>query len=163
MTRELYGRRLSRPVRFTLASELGDGLDGAWWLHTSSIARELPDLIDALGERLGRIIDIAVNWSALEGAPALDSLNRHGVAATPGWAPRHLPVMTISGSQARAHLLVVPCRTSAALAIMLLRQSADLPILHTHQNTSAFQAARTIVHSARTQGAASATPADASG
>jgi hypothetical protein len=48
MTSEICGRRLSSPVRFTLAAELGGSLDGAWWPHTASIGRELPDLIDAL-------------------------------------------------------------------------------------------------------------------
>jgi hypothetical protein len=41
-------RRLVRPVRIALAFELGGDLDGAWWPHTASIARELPGLIGAL-------------------------------------------------------------------------------------------------------------------
>ena len=96
----LDGRHSSSQVRFTLASELGDGLDGAWWPHTVSIARELPDLIHALEERLGPVIDIGVNWSPLEGVPDLDLLNRRGVAATPGRDPRHLRVITLTGSRA---------------------------------------------------------------
>jgi hypothetical protein len=162
MTSEPAGRRLSTPVRFSLASELGDGLDGAWWPHTASIARELPDLIDALREPLGQIIDIGLNWSPLEGVPDLDLLNRRGVAATPGRETRRFRVMTLTGSQARANLLVVPCRTSTALAVMLLRQSADLPIRYEHQHTSAFETACIIVASARGQDAPSATPADTS-
>jgi hypothetical protein len=162
MTSEMHGRRLSSPVRFTLAYELGDGLDGAWWPHTASIARELSDLIDALRERLGQVIDIGVNWSPLEGVPDLDLLNRRGVAATPGRDNRHLRVMTITGSHARAHLLVVPCRTSTALAVMLLRQAADLPVLYAHQRTPAFDTACAIVQAARAQGAPSPAPADSS-
>ena len=79
MTSEPAGRRLSSPVRFTLATELGDGLDGAWWPHTASIARELPDLIEALREPLGQVVDIGLNWSPLEGVPDLDLLNRRGL------------------------------------------------------------------------------------
>jgi hypothetical protein len=162
MTSQLHGRRLSSPVRFTLAGELGGGLDGAWWPHTASLARELPDLIDALRERLGQVIDIGVNWSPLEGVPDLDLLNRRGVAATPGRDNRQLRVMTITGTDARAHLLVVPCATSTALGLMLLRQAADLPILYAHQNTPAFHTACAIVQAARAQATPSAAPADSS-
>jgi hypothetical protein len=162
MTGELTGRRLSSPVRFTLASELGNGLDGAWWPHTASIARELPDLIDALREPLGQVLDIGLNWSPLEGVPDLDLLNRRGVAATPGRETRRFRVMTLTGSQARANLLVVPCRTSTALAVMLLRLAADLPVMYAHQHTSAFETAGVIVTAARAQDAPIAAPAETS-
>ena len=155
-------RDSSSQVRFTLASELSDGLDGAWWPHSVSIARELPDLIHAVEEPLGPVVDIGVNWSPLEGIPDLDLLNRRGVAATPGRDSRHLRVITLTGSRARAHLLVVPSRTSTALAVMLLRQSADLPILYAHRLTQAFQTADAIVRAARAQDAPSATPVDSS-
>jgi Family of unknown function (DUF5994) len=153
---------LSSPVRFTLASELGDGLDGAWWPHTASIARELPDLIDALRDPLGQILDIGLNWSPLEGVPDLDLLNRRGVAATPGRETRRFRIMTVTGSEARADLLVVPSRTSTALAIMLLRQAADLPVMYAHQHTPAFETAGAIVAAARGQDAPSTAPADSS-
>ena len=140
MKSELSGRRLSSPVRFTLASELGDSLDGAWWPHTASIARELPDLIEALREPLGQIVDIGLNWSPLEGVPDLDLLNRRGVAATPGRETRRFRVMTL----------------------MLLRQAADLPVMYAHQHTSAFETAGVIVAAARGQDAPSTAPADTS-
>jgi hypothetical protein len=162
MTSELIGRRLSSPVRFTLASELGDGLDGAWWPHTVSMARELPDLIEALREPLGQVIDIGVNWSPLQGVPDLDLLNRRGVAATPGRETRQLRVMTLTCAHAQANLLVVPCGTSTALAVMLLRQSADLPIQYAHQHTPAYQTACAIVSAARAQDAPIAAPAESS-
>jgi hypothetical protein len=126
------------------------------------MARELPDLTDALREPLGQVIDIGVNWSPLQGVPDLDLLNRRGVAATPGRETRQLRVMTITGAHARANLLVIPCRTSTALAVMLLRQAADLPILYAHQNTAAFQTACAIVSAARAQDAPIAAPADSS-
>ena len=160
MTSELSGRRLSSPVRFSLASERGDGLDGAWWPHSPSIARELPDLIEALRDPLGQVIDIGLNWSPLEGVPDLDLLNRRGVAATPGRETRRFRIMTVTCSDAQANLLVVPSRTSTALAIMLLRQAADLPIMYAHQHTAAFETACAIVRSARGQDAPE--PADSS-
>lgn len=162
MTSELYGRRSSSPVRFSLASKLGDGLDGAWWPHSVSIARELPDLIEALREPLGQIVDIGLNWSPLEGVPDLDVLNRRGIAATPGRETRRFRVMTITGGDGRANLLVIPCRTSTALAIMLLRQAASLPVMYAHQHTAAFETAGVIVAAARGQSAPSAAPAETS-
>jgi hypothetical protein len=162
MRSALDERRLSSPVRFTLSSELGVGIDGAWWPHTASIARELPDLIDAVRARLGRVIDIGLNWSPLEGVPDLDLLNRRGVAATPGRETRHLRVMTITGSHCQANLLVVPCRTSPALAVMVLRQAADLPIQYAHQQMPAFQNACAILRAARAQDAPPVTAADGS-
>jgi Family of unknown function (DUF5994) len=142
-------RRLASPTRLTMASVLGDDLDGAWWPHTPYVARELPELTDALCERLGRIIDIAVNWSAFDGVLDLDSLTRRGIGAIPGWKARHQRVMTVTGSHARANLLVVPCRTSTALAVMVLRRAAALPILPSHLDTPAYRAADDIVRAAR--------------
>lgn len=162
MTDDLQGRRLSSPVRYTLASCLGDGIDGAWWPHTASIARELPDLIDALRERLGQVVDIGLNWSPLEGVPDLDLLNRRGVAATPGRESRRFRVMVLTTDQSRANLLVVPSRTSTALAVMLMRQAADLPVLYAHQVTSAFHTADAIVRAARAQNSPSAIPVESS-
>lgn len=151
MTSDIGGRSLRSPVRFTLTSTLGSGLDGAWWPHTVSIARELSDLTDAVREPLGKVIDIAVNWSPLQATPNLDSLSRPGVPAVPGGESRHLRVMTITGSRARAHLLVVPCGTSMALAVMVLRQAANLPVMYAHQHTTAFHTAGVIVRAARAQ------------
>jgi hypothetical protein len=144
-------RRLASPIRLTLASELGDDLNGAWWPHTASIARELPELIDALRDSLGQVVDIGVNWSAFEGALDLDSLTRRGADAIPGWKARHQRVMTVTGSHARANLLVVPAQTTTALAVMVLRQAAALPILPQHLDTPAYRAADDIVRAARAE------------
>jgi hypothetical protein len=141
---------------------LGSGLDGAWWPHTVSIARELSDLTDALREPLGEVIDIGVNWSPLQGVPNLDLLNRRGVSAMLGQDSRRLRVMTVAGGRAKAQLLVVPCQTSLALAVMLLRQAAGLPVLFEHQRTPAFHTAGSIVRAARAQHAPTATAADGS-
>jgi len=144
-------RRLASPTRVTLASALEDDLNGAWWPHTASVARELPELIDAVRERLGPVIDIGVNWSAFDGELDLDSLTRRGVDAIPGSKARHQRVMTVTGSEARANLLVVPCRTTTALAVMVLRQAAALPILPSHLDTPAYRAAEDIVRAARAE------------
>jgi Family of unknown function (DUF5994) len=152
-------RRVASPIRLSVASVLGNDLDGAWWPHTASVARELPDLIDALRERLGQVIDIAVNWSSLDGVPDLDSLNRRGIDAIPGHQARHQRVMTVTGSRARVNLLVVPSRTTTALAVMLLRRAAALPILPMHLDTPACRTADDIVRAARAECALRATAA----
>jgi hypothetical protein len=162
MNSEPHGRRLSNPVRFTLGSNLGGGLDGAWWPYSVSIARELSGLTAALRDPLGEVIDIGVNWSPLQGVPDLDLFHQRGVAGMPGPAASQLRVMTITGSRARANLLVVPCRTSIALAVMLLRQAADLPVMYAHQHTRAHEAASSIVRAARAQVSPVAASADSS-
>ncbi|MGH3676503.1 MAG: DUF5994 family protein [Mycobacterium sp.] len=153
-------RRLASPIRLSLASKLGGDLDGAWWPHSASVARELPELIDALRERLGEVIDIGVNWSSLDGVPDLDLLSR--IAAIPGHQVRHQRVMTVTGSLARVNLLVVPSRTTRALAVMLLRQAATLPILPMHLDAPVCRAADDIVRAARAESALRGRPAASS-
>ena len=145
------GRRSASPVRLTLASELGDDLDGAWWPYTPSIARELPDLINALRKPLGQVIGIDVNWSALAGTPDLDSLHRRGGAARVGRESRHHRVMAITGDRGRVNLLVVPSRTTTSLAVLVMRRAADLAIMSEHRDTDAFRTADAIVRAARAE------------
>lgn len=133
-------RRLASPLRLTLASLLGNEIDGAWWPRTSVISRELPELVSVLDARLGRVIDINVNWSSLQRQP---DLNWHG------WRGIHQHVMTITGRDARANLLIVPHRTGTALAVMVLRRAAGLPIYPAHRDSPAFHTADCIVRVAR--------------
>ncbi len=149
-TAALNWRGSQSGIRLTLASVLGSGLDGAWWPRSASLARELPQLVDGLREPLGEVIDIGVNWSPLEGVPDLDSLTRRGLAATSTQQTRHHRVMSVVGDRARARILVVPWRTSTALAVMVLREAAALPILPMHVNTAVWQIADGIVRAART-------------
>jgi hypothetical protein len=152
MNSAVRGRRLASPVRLTLAMELGTELDGAWWPRTASVARELPELIGALSARLGKIIDISVNWSSLEGSPDLDSLNRTRTV-DPARVVSHQRLMMITGSRASANLLVVPFRTSSALAVMVLRQAAAFTIKPAERDTPAFRTADDIVRAARAESA----------
>ena len=130
------------PVRLTLASRLGQDLDGAWWPRTARIARELPELIAVLRTRIGDIIDIKVNWSASQVPARLDSY---------GWEAKHQHVMTVSGRDASVTLLVVPYRTGTALAVMVLRRAAGLPIYEPHLDTPAYRTADNVVRAARIQ------------
>ncbi|GBE67267.1 hypothetical protein MFM001_37290 [Mycobacterium sp. MFM001] len=130
------------PVRLTLSLRLGHDIDGAWWPRTPSIARELPELIALLGTRLGDIIGINVNWSASHGPPKLDSY---------GWEAKRQHVMTITGTSGSATLLIVPCRTDTALAVLVLRRAAGLPIDPLHLDTPAYRTAEGVVRAARAQ------------
>jgi hypothetical protein len=134
------GMRLASPVRLTLASRLGHDIDGAWWPRTPLISRELPQLVSVLVARLGPIVDINVNWSALQSQP---DLNLHC------WRGIHQHVMAVNGRDARANLLIVPHRTATALAVLVLRQAAGLPIYAAHRDSRAFQTADSIVRLAR--------------
>lgn len=123
-------------LRLTLASRLGNPIDGAWWPRTPLISRELPDLVSALNVRLGQVIGINVNWSSLQRQPDLNW----------GWWQGIDPqVMTIVGRDARAKLLIVPHRTGTALAVMVLRRAAGLPVHPIHHDSRAFKVAECIV------------------
>jgi len=145
----LSQRRSAHPVRFSLASSLGDEIDGAWWPYTNEVGGELPDLVDALRDALGQVVDIGVNWSSLDGGLDLDLMTRRGVSALPGIKQRRQRVMTLTGNKARASLLVVPSWTSQALAVMVMRHAAALPIHAKHLDTPAYEAACAIVTAAR--------------
>jgi hypothetical protein len=151
MSSALSRRQLTGRTRVTLVSDLGGALDGGWWPYTTSVAQELPGLIEALEKPLGQVVDIGVNWSSLDGVPDLDSLTHRGNAALPGRNTRPQRIMTVTGSRAHARLLVVPCGTSTALAVMLLRRAARLPILSVHRDTEAFRTADDIVCAARAE------------
>ncbi len=135
---------MSGPVRLTVAAELGHGIDGAWWPRTVRMALELPELINVLGSRLGEIVDINVNWTTLQRAPDFNAL---------GWEGKQQHVITLVGKDARVSLLVVPHATSTALAVMVLRRAADLPILSDHRDTQVFRTADSIVRAARSENA----------
>jgi hypothetical protein len=150
MNSAVRSRRLASPVRVSLAFELGGDLDGAWWPHTASVAQELPELIGALVPRLGQIVDISVNWSALSGSPNLDWAYR---AQTTGPAISRQRLMTVTGQAAMAKLLVVPSRTSSTLALMVLRRAADLPVERADRQTEAFRNADHFVRAARAESA----------
>lgn len=132
--------RSASRVRLTLASRLGNDVDGAWWPRTGQISRELPELVSILEPRLGQIIDINVNWSSLQRQPDLNWAWWQGIRPH---------VMTVCGHDARADILIVPYRTGTALAVMLLRKAAGLPVYAAHRDSRAFLTAESIVRVAR--------------
>jgi len=154
-------RRTASPVRLSLSAERGGDIDGAWWPRTASIARELPDLIQALHPLLGEIVDIDINWAANSPTPVLSTMSPD-VAAKMAGPKSHHRLMFLTGQPALTKLLVVPSMTSAALALMVLRQAGGRPIPDAERVTREFQAAERVLHGARTESsawAAAGTPA----
>jgi hypothetical protein len=67
------------------------------------------------------------------------------------WQHKHQHLITIRGTDGWANLLIVPFTTNSALATMLLRRAAELPIEPAHRETLAFRTAEAILRAARLQ------------
>ncbi len=142
MTYPLGGRRRANPVRLSVARELGREIDGAWWPRADRMTNELPGLVAVLTPLLGDIGSINVNWPPLQRPPDFN---------WPGWEHKRQHVMTVSGGDACVNLLIIPYATYSALALMVLRRAADLPVDPADQNKPAFLTAGSILQAARQQ------------
>jgi hypothetical protein len=145
-------RRLARPVRLALAQRLGADIDGAWWPHTGSVARELPELIGVLHRQLGEVIDICVNWSDTEAAVDLSSIVT-GARWQAGVQRRRHRLMVVLGRQASAKLLVIPHMTPQPLGVMVMRCAAAKPLSAAERDTQLFQTADTVLRAAQDESA----------
>lgn len=96
----------------------------------------------ALAPVLGSITTINVNWSPLQRPPDLNWT---------GWEHKRQHVMTVKGGHACANLLIVPYATHSALALMVLRCAASLPIEPADQDKPAFATACSILRAAQQQ------------
>lgn len=140
-------RRSARPVRLSLARQLGAGIDGAWWPHTASVARELPELIGVLHRPLGEIVDIGINWSTAEAPLDLLSIVSDGKTLL-GAQHRRPRLMVVEGRGACARLLVVPPLTSKALGAMVMRCAAALPSSLADRQTPSYDIATRVMRAA---------------
>src|SRR5690242_20092498 len=138
-------RRLARPIRLALAQQLGADIDGAWWPYTASLADELPPLIGALHKPLGEIVDICVNWSAMQGPRELYESVSGPRTARVGH-PGRQRLMVVEGRRGCANLLVVPHMTSQPLGVMVMRCAAAKPFSSTERATELFQIAECVMH-----------------
>ena len=145
-------RRLARPVRLSLAPELGADIHGAWWLHTASVARELPELIGALHTPLGEIVDICINWSATDGPLDLNAIVT-GARSIDRPGPRRPRLMVVEGRVDCAKLLVVPYMTSVALGAMVMRCAAGLPDLYSDRDSQMLKIAHGVMGVAKAESA----------
>jgi hypothetical protein len=135
-------RRQANPLRLSVARELGRDIDGAWWPRVDRITIELPGVVEILTPLLGEITSINVNWLPLERPPDFN---------WPGWAHKRQHVMTLNGGDASANLLIVPYATRSALALLVLRCAADLPIEPADRDKPAYLTASTILRIAQQQ------------
>lgn len=129
-----------------MARELGRAIDGAWWPRADRITNELPALVAALTPLLGDINSINVNWPALQRPPELNWA---------GWERRRQHVMALTGHDAAVNLLIVSYTTHTALALMVLRCAASLPVEPRDQSKPAFLTAGSILQAAQRQSAGS--------
>jgi Family of unknown function (DUF5994) len=145
MTYPFGSRGRTTPVRISVGRELGRDIDGAWWPRADRMTNELPDVVAMLTPLLGTIASIDVNWPHLQRPPDFN---------WPGWEQKRQHVMTLRGEAATANLLIVPFTTHTALAVMVLRCAADLPIDTVDQQKSVFATAGSILRAAQQQRAA---------
>lgn len=110
------------------------------------MTNELPHLVAVLTPRLGDITSINVNWQPLQRPPDLN---------WPGWEQKRQHVMTVNGEDCCINLLIVPYTTYSALALMVLRCAANLPVDAADREKSAFVTAGSILRAAEQQRAAS--------
>lgn len=136
-------RRADRP-RLCVAAVLGHDVDGAWWPRTDKMTRELPHLVAAMRPLLGDVTAINVNWPALQRPPDLN---------WGGWEHRQQHLITLHGPDRHANLLIVPYETNNALATMVLRRAADLPISAVDRTKRAYVVAGAILLAAQRQSA----------
>jgi hypothetical protein len=142
MSRPFGGRGRPNPVRLSVARELGCAIDGAWWPRADRITNELPDLVAILSPMLGAVTSINVNWQPLQRPPDLN---------WPGWEQKRQHVMTINGEDACVNLLIIPYATYSALAMMVLRCAANLPVGAADRDKPAFLTAGSILRAAQQQ------------
>jgi hypothetical protein len=145
------GRRAARPIRITLARELGTDIDGAWWPHSSAMAAELPDLIGALHATLGEVEAIRINWAPTEGQLDLETIAHGARMQLPGEKHRRPRLMVVAGATDRVKLLVVPSLTSQALGSMVLRAAAGLPTSGGTGDGRLFETACVVMRLARAE------------
>lgn len=153
---DLSGRRTSRrvasPVRVSLAGVLGGYIDGAWWPRTAAMARELPDLVEALYPTLGEVVGIDINWTAHSPTPVLSTMSPDVAAKIGRNTPNHR-LMVLSGRSAVISLLVVPSMTAPPLAMMVLRRAAERRIPDSEKTSKEFQAADRVMRAAQAESA----------
>ena len=109
------------------------------------MTNELPDLVAILTPLLGDITSINVNWQPLQRPPDFN---------WPGWEQKRQHVMTISGGEVRSTCSIIPYATYSALALMVLRCAANLPVGAADREKPAFVTAGSILRAAEQQRAA---------
>ena len=102
-----------------MATELGRDIDGAWWPRTDRMTNELPRLVAVLEPLLGDVAEINVNWPPLQRPPDFNQ---------GGWEHKQQHLMTLHGSTTAPISRSSRTKTNNALALMVPRRAANLPI-----------------------------------
>ncbi|MGW1541710.1 DUF5994 family protein [Streptomyces sp. NPDC002309] len=121
-------RAISLPARLSLASAPG-GLKGIWWPRSRALTRELPALTAALGDRWGRVTGVTVNPAYWPIIPRW--VSAAGRTVHVGWSAEEQDPhrVTLSFSDGRRDLLVVPPETGAgAAALLMAGDGVDAPV-----------------------------------
>jgi len=142
MNYPIRARRRANAIRVSVSCDLGRDIDGAWWPRADRITHELPNLVETLTPLLGEIVSINVNWPPLQRPPDFNCA---------GWEGKHQHVMTVSGCDTCANLLIIPYATYSGLALMVMRRAANLSIEPGDRNKPAFSMAGSILLAAQTQ------------
>jgi hypothetical protein len=88
------------------------------------VGNELPLLVSALNPLLGVVRDVSVNWSRSDAFPDLDAVDYDGIRNS--LIPVAQRIICLTGLKRSATLLVIPYRTSSALAVAILGESAGI-------------------------------------
>jgi hypothetical protein len=100
-------------------------VDGAWWPHSRDLTAELPSLLPALTDRLGRIERVTHHLAAWAPAPRrLRSGDEHDDVRLEGFRSQHTATLTVIGDRHRLTLLVIPPDTDPGLAQRALLTAA---------------------------------------
>lgn len=134
--------RVDKPVRLCLADDLGRRIDGAWWPYTGALVDEFAGLMTVLDDRLGKIVDVSINWSPLHNPPNLNWRD---------WRGRVQHIMTVGGCDGTANVLVVPSTTNNTLAGMVLRRAAGQQVDPRRGEDAMLETAEEILTAARRQ------------
>lgn len=116
------------------------------------MARELPDLIEAVFPTVGNIVDICINWSVGSPTPVLNTMSPEFASKLGNRSPRHR-LMFLIGDSTVTKLLVIPSMTAPALAHVLLLQAAQRPIAEIDCGSREFESADRVIAAARAESA----------
>ena len=94
-------------VRVAVSDVLFEGrLDGAWWPHSRDVTTQLPRLLAALPDRLGRITRVSLNLTMWDATP--NRVQTPGRVLKVGWFTVIDPnLMALSDAEGHQTLLVV--------------------------------------------------------
>jgi hypothetical protein len=116
------------------------------------MARELPDLIDALRPALGEITGIDLNWTAQSSTPVLSTMSPDVAGRIARHNAQHR-LMVLASPTAVVNLLVVPSMTAPALAMMVMRCAADRRIADSEKVSKEYQTADRVLRAAQAESA----------